>query len=68
MNINLEPKMQELRLQIDGKHEGDCKKPGETSKPGPTEIKRHCFVNEHVVGKLLLIGLLIRALMNHCFI
>ena len=30
--------MQELRLQLDGKHEGDCKKPGETSKPGQRKI------------------------------
>ena len=29
-----EPEMQELRLQIDGKHEGDCEKPGKTSKVG----------------------------------
>ena len=37
ININLlqeEPDMQELRLQIDGKHEADYKKPGETSKAG----------------------------------
>ena len=37
ININMlqeEPEMQELRLQIDDKHEGDCKKPGKTSKPG----------------------------------
>ena len=37
INLNLlqkEPEMQELRLQIDGKHENDCKKPGETSKVG----------------------------------
>ena len=26
--------IQELRLQIDGKHEGDCKKSGKTSKAG----------------------------------
>ena len=29
-----EPEMQELRFQIDGKHEGNCKKPGEVSKAG----------------------------------
>ena len=33
-----EPEMQELKLQIDGKHEGDCKKPGETSKGGCRNI------------------------------
>ena len=32
--VTEEPKMQELRLQIDDKHEGDYKKPGETSKAG----------------------------------
>ena len=37
ININLlqeESEMQELKLQIGGKHEGYCKKPGETSKAG----------------------------------
>ena len=41
ININLlqeEPEMQEVKLQIGGKHlgkhEGYCKKPGETSKAG----------------------------------
>ena len=37
ININLlqaEPEMQELRFQIDSKHEGECKKPAETLKAG----------------------------------
>ena len=29
-----EAEMQELRLQLDGTHEGDCKKPGETVTTG----------------------------------
>ena len=44
--------MQELGLQIEGKHEGECKKPGETSKAGYRNIAQ--FVcNEYVVGKLI---------------
>ena len=37
MYINLleeEPEIQESRLQLDGTHEGDCKKPGETLTTG----------------------------------
>ena len=39
--------MQELRLQLDGTHEGDCKKPGETLTTGQRIItllfcKRAC--------------------------
>ena len=30
----LKPVMQDLKLQIDGKREGNCKKPGETLKAG----------------------------------
>ena len=48
--INLleeETEMQELRLQLDGTHEGDCKKPGETLTTGQRIItllfcKRAC--------------------------
>ena len=29
-----ETEMQELRLQVDGTHKGDCKKPGETLTTG----------------------------------
>ena len=39
IHINLsdeETEMQELRLQLDGTHEGDCKKPGETVTLLPT--------------------------------
>ena len=37
IHINLlqeEPEMQELQLNIDGTHEGDCKKPKETFTEG----------------------------------
>ena len=44
-----EPEMQELRLQIEGKHEGECKKPGETSKAGYRNITQ--FVCKRVCGR-----------------
>ena len=41
--------MQELRLQIDVKHKGDCKKPGETSKADYRNITP--FVCKQACGK-----------------
>ena len=30
----MKPKIQELQLNLDGAHEGDCRKPGETFTAG----------------------------------
>ena len=45
--------MHELKLQLDGTHEGDCKKPGESHSIEVKETNRYCFINEYVIGKVL---------------
>ena len=46
--------MQKLQLNVDGAHEGDCKKPGEAFSAGQRNTC-YCFINEHVVGKVRII-------------
>ena len=55
--------IQELQLNLDGAHEGDCNKPGETQKHLRQIRETHAvlFLTERVVGKLLCIQPFIRA-------
>ena len=46
--------MQKLQLNVDGAHEGDCKKPGEAFSAGQRNTC-YCFINEHLVGKVHII-------------
>ena len=58
-----EPEIQEFELQLDCALEGDCKKPGETLiySQQVREMLCSCFINEHMVKKVLYIQPLIRA-------
>ena len=47
--------IQELQLNLDGAHEGDCNKPGETFTQQVRETHAMLFLTERVVGKLLCI-------------
>ena len=55
-----EPEMQELQLNIDGAHEGDCKKPAETFTKDYWNTQ-FCFINGNMVGNVLYIQPLIKA-------
>ena len=52
--------MEELQLYVHVAHEADCEKPGKHSQQ-VIETYRDCFINEHVIGKILYIQPLIRA-------
>ena len=49
--------MEELQLHLHIAHEADCEKPRQQVK----ETYRDCFINEHMIGKVLYIQPLIRA-------
>ena len=46
--------MQEIKLQLDGTHEGDCKKLGEALTAGQRNILL-LYIDEHVIAKVLYI-------------
>ena len=53
--------MEELQLHLHVAHKADCEKPGEKHSQQIRETYRDCFINEHVIGKVLYIQPLIRA-------
>ena len=54
--------MEELQLHLHGAHEADREKPGESFPEARlTETYRNCFINEHVIEKVLNIQPYIRA-------
>ena len=44
--------MEELQLHLHVAQEADCENPGEHSQQ-IRETYRDCFINEHVIGKVL---------------
>ena len=53
--------MKELQYHLHGAHGADCKKPSDKNSQQVTETNHDCFINKHVIGKVLYIQPLIRA-------
>ena len=47
--------MEELQLHLHGAHEADSEKSPEKHSQQVRETHRNCFINQHVIGKVLYI-------------